>query len=389
MNRLSAIGLIVLCLGCGKTLDDGDKTTDKDTTTKPEGNGNGNEGGTTPGPGILKGPTYINPVLRPGADAAADLTTLADPACLKDSDGTYYLYVTSPGYPCFSSKNLYEWKYEGKVFENPGTEKTHVKWAKKNFWAPEVLKFNGKYYLNYTASKNANTPKRIGMAVSDSPTGPFVDVADTAFFTHSEAQGSIDSHIFIDDDGRAYMYYSKAMSENFVPEIGTNRSEICVVELAKDLSKAITEPIVIAYPEQSWEFMPDRQYYWNEGAVMLKHDSKYYLMYSANNYTRSEYAVGYAVSDSPTGPFVKYEQNPVLTSKGLEKYVSGTGHHCVVESPDGTELFCIYHSHADLTEKGSKRMINIDRMEFREDGTIFIDGPTTSRQKAPSGVEKE
>lgn len=355
------------------------------SSSKP---GGGSSGGNTSTPEVLQGPTYTNPVLRPGTGVAVGLSTLADPSCIKDTDGTYYMYVTSPGYPCFSSKNLYDWKYEGKVFENPGEEKTHVKWAKKNFWAPEVIRFNGKYYLNYTASKNANSPKRIGLAVADKPTGPFVDVADTAFFTHSEAQGSIDSHIFFDDDGRIYMYYSKAMSENYVPEIGKQRSEICVVELASDLlSGAITDPKVVSVPEQSWEFKPDREYYWNEGAVLLKHDGQYYLMYSANNYTRAEYAVGYAVATSPMGPFTKYHGNPVLSNVGHERYVSGPGHHCVVESPDGTELFCIYHSHADLTEKGSKRMINIDRMGFREDGTIYVDGPTTSRQKAPSGVE--
>ena len=123
-----------------------------------------------PGSELIGSPEYTgeqiftNPV-APGAD----------PFVFKDDDGTYYLYATSGdeyGYRCYSSKNLVEWKSEGycllkdDVYTDPNSD-----FNKYAFWAPEVMKYEGKYYLVYTAQH------RIGVAVSDSPTGPFTNNA--------------------------------------------------------------------------------------------------------------------------------------------------------------------------------------------------------------------
>jgi hypothetical protein len=107
-------------------------------------------------------------------------------------------------------------------------------------------------------------------------------------------------------------------------------------------------------------------------------------MYSSNCYCGKKYAVGYATSKSPTGPFVKYKGNPVLSAEYAQ--VSGTGHHAVVASPDGKEQYIVYHSHIDVKKGGGSRQLNIDRMGFRPDGTIYVDGPTTTDQPKPSGT---
>src|SRR5690606_6596776 len=90
------------------------------------------------------------------------------------------------------------------------------------------------------------------------------------------------------------------------------------------------EGVLLLRPSQPWEFKSG-DYRWNEGPFMLKHKGVYYLMYSANFYRTRDYSVGYAVSNNPLGPLVKYEHNPVLFSPSEE--ISGPGHHSVTESP--------------------------------------------------------
>lgn len=157
--------------------------------------------------------TYTNPVLAPASFSGKNIASLADPYVFRDTDGIYYMYIPGTGYPCFSSKDLVNWKYESVIFP-----KNKAKWAVRSFWAPEVIKAGNKYYLHYTAGREDDI-KRIGVAVSNSPKGPFVDLNDQPFIDNGE-KGTIDSHVFIDDDGRTYMYYSNAMSTNPVPELG-------------------------------------------------------------------------------------------------------------------------------------------------------------------------
>ena len=301
----------------------------------------------------------------------------ADPFVLKDDDGTYYLYHTGKGFKVYSSKDLVNWTSLGSSMPNKG-----YKWAVTNYWAPEVVKFEGKYYIHYTGQA-ADGVKRIGIARSDSPSGPFLDIFDTGFYG-TPPKSVIDSHIFFDEDGKIYMYYSNAASSNKVGN--QNYSEIWVIELKPDLSGTIGSAIKLIQPEQTWEYNSDAGMFWNEGAVILKNKNIYYLMYSANNYGKSKYSVGFATSSSPFGPFVKYENNPILSNESVPQLVSGPGHHTVTTSPDNKELFIVYHSHMDIVEQGGKRMMNIDRMGFREDGTIYINGPTTENQLFASSV---
>lgn len=328
--------------------------------------------------------TYTNPILTPGIYNGEKIGTMADPFVLRDN-GTYYMYVTGNGFPCFTSKDLVNWTYLSKALP-----KSSCKWAINEFWAPEVIKVNNKYYLNYSANGKDNI-KHIGVAISDNPTGPFIDMDNKPFIDHGN-KGTIDSDVFINDDGRAYMYYSNAASTNPVDELGgKKRSEIWVVEIKKDFSKIISEPKMLIMPEQEWEFNPSERTYWNEGTVLVKHNNIYYLMYSANCFCGETYSLGYATSNSPTGPFVKYANNPILSNEHVKTKVSGPGHHTVTLSPDGKEWFCVYHSHVNvgnLTKANNGvREINIDRMEFLPDGSIKIIGPTTTPQAYPSNID--
>lgn len=231
----------------------------------------------------------------------------------------------------------------------------------------------------YTA-KNQQDSLRIGLAVSEKPGGPFLDVKNEPLFDFGYA--AIDANVLIDADGKKYLYYSRDCSENVVD--GLKKSEIYGVPLSDDLLSVQGEAVKLLTPQQKWEKESgDTQ--WNEGPEMITHEGKYYLTYSANFFASPSYSLGYAVSDSPLGPFVKAEENPLLTS-GIRKDVSGTGHHSFTMSPDGTQLWAVYHSHTNPQAPSGNRKVNIDRAGFTADGKLYINGPVTAMQPVPSGA---
>ncbi|CAG7652621.1 glycoside hydrolase family 43 protein [Paenibacillus allorhizosphaerae] len=302
---------------------------------------------------------------------------IGDPYILRASNGKYYCFPTSAveqGFKAWSSDDLVYWKEEGFVYE-----KNERSWGYKQFWAPEVVERNGKFYMYYTARWKEKDSLRIGVAIADRPEGPYIDVYDHPLFDFGYA--AIDAHILFDDDGKIYMYYSRDCSENIVK--GRHESHLYGIELGSDMITVTGDAVCLTKPDQEWEMKSlDRGYLWNEGPFVLKRNGIYYLTYSANHFGGRHYSVGYAVSEMPLGPFSKYESNPVLESNCDE--ISGPGHHSIIASPDGTELFIIYHTHTDPEKGGGNRQVCMDRMGFREDGSIYVVGPTITEQPVPS-----
>jgi GH43 family beta-xylosidase len=310
--------------------------------------------------------TYQNPL---------PIKNIGDPFVLRASDGIYYCYATSApdGFKAWSSPDLVNWMDIGYVYKRRDDS-----WGASDFWAPEVVHYEGKYFLHYSARWRQNQSLRIGVATSDSPGGPFVDVFNHPMFDFGYA--AIDGHVFFDEDGRKYFYYSRDCSENVVD--GRHESHLYAAELNDDLTSLKGEPLLITKPEQEWELRSGHEWLWNEGPFVLKYDSRYYLMYSANFYASRDYSVGYAVAESPMGPFVKAPHNPILFSPNVE--ISGPGHNSVTISPDGSELFIVYHIHTDPQNPSGDRQVCIDRMGFREDGSLYVTGPTYTPQPIPS-----
>lgn len=314
--------------------------------------------------------TYQNPL---------PIKNIGDPFVLRSPDATYYCYATSApdGFKAWSSTDLVNWKVIDYVYKRQKNA-----WGESDFWAPEVVLYNGTYYMHYSARWARNQSLRIGVATSASPEGPFLDVFDHPMFDFGYA--AIDGHILFDESGRIYLYYSRDCSENIVD--GKHESHLYVVELNDDLISLKGEPILIARPEQDWELRLGPQWFWNEGPFVLTHQGRYYMMYSANFYASRDYSVGYAVAESPTGPFIKATHNPVLFS--IDAEISGPGHNSVTMSPDGSELFIIYHVHTDPEKPSGDRQVCIDRMGFREDGSLYVNGPTHTPQAIPSSQEE-
>lgn len=288
----------------------------------------------------------------------------ADPFLLKHGD-KYYMYFTGfhtnaesmfdttdgneDGFLVYESENLKDWSCRGQCLSRKDV--MGDKW----FWAPEVLFRNGRFYMVYTSEEHC------GIATADSPLGPFVQTEKRWL---SERK-MIDGHFFTDDDGQTYLYYVRID--------GGNR--IYVAKLSDDLMTLDekNERLLIEAREP-WE---TRDCLVAEGPFVLKHKGIYYLSYSANHTRCQDYAVGYATSDSPLGPFKKYKGNPILSSGGD---AVGVGHHSFAPSPREGMLLCAYHRHASKTQF-IPRMACIDTAEFvpAPDGgcdVLTVHGPT-------------
>ncbi|MGB7158428.1 MAG: family 43 glycosylhydrolase [Tepidisphaeraceae bacterium] len=295
---------------------------------------------------------------------------LADPFALRVGD-TYYLYGTSDlrGFHVWTSTNLVDWRQRGFAYRKEKDD-----FGQRRFWAPEAFEHKGKFYLHYTAAPRDHS-QRIVLAESDSPLGPFKEIKGPWF---ESKLCIIDSHVFKDDgeggDGQLYLYYVLDCSEN-------GDSEIYVRKLSDDLTVS-KEATFCAKPSQPWEGTQ-----WNEAPFVFKRGSTYFMMYSANCYVDAFYTVGYATAPSPLGPWTKAPENPILRHN---PDVSGPGHNAIIDSPDGKELYVLYHTH-QLARGGGKRQLAIDPMRIVEEPgktpRLVIDGPTITPRPIPSGAK--
>jgi len=276
----------------------------------------------------------------------------ADPFILLH-DGKYYLYSTNApdGYLVYESDNLSDWENRGYCLR-----KEDVK-GDKWFWAPEIMFRNGKFWMVYTAEEH------LGIATADSPLGPFRQEKQQWLIERN----AIDGDFFVDDDGTVYLYYVRFAGGNVI--YGSRLDEETMTLDEESECRLIAA-------EEEWETKLGLV---AEGPFMLKHNGRYYLTYSANDYRSIDYAIGYAVSDSPLGPFRKYEGNPILHRT---EDVNGVGHHSFTYSKDGSQMICVYHRHQNLTTV-HPRTTCIDRAWF--DGDVLkISGPTTTEQISPA-----
>ncbi|HHU41083.1 MAG TPA: family 43 glycosylhydrolase [Fermentimonas caenicola] len=327
-----------------------------------------------------------------------------DPFILSASDGKYYMYGTGgtdKGFVAYSSENLADWTLVGQVYD--GSEPDS--WTLKNYWAPEVYEIDNKYYMFFSADWKVNPTNelenfRIGVAVSDSPAGPFKEVSDKPLF--DPGYPIIDANI-LRHEGRTYLYYSRCCYKHPVKSevadwartVGlfneVEESWVYGVEISNDFTTVIGEPVLLlqppyemSNPQTEWESRSvtngEVNRRWTEGSFAFEHNGKIYMMYSANYFGGEHYAVGYAISDNPLGPFVKAKENPVLEkniSKGGE--VTGTGHNMVFRSKDNSKMYCVYHGRTEKT--GSERVVFIDEMWIDELGRLIVDGPSTHEKE--------
>ena len=286
----------------------------------------------------------VTPEKQPPVEVISTTLPIADPYVLL-YDGTYYAYGTSVGngFEVYTSDDLETWKRSSALALS---EKDS--YGDHNFWAPEVyyVEKEKKFYIFYSAEEH------ICVATSDSPYGPFVQDEQKPI----REEGSIDTSVFFDDDGKAYLYFVRFNDGNV----------IWVAELNDDLKSIKEETLTQCFAaEEPWELILPKVV---EGPSVIKQGDTYYLMYSANGYTSQDYAVGYATSKSPFGPWKKYEKNPILHNyKGLV----GVGHGAPFIDKEGKMRY-VFHAHKSTTEIHPRDAYVVDMS--LENGVITLDG---------------
>lgn len=283
----------------------------------------------------------------------------ADPDILySNKTKKYYIYPTSDGFDgwggfyfkTFSSTDFVHWKDEGVILDL----KKDVAWGPRNAWAPIITekKVNGtyQYYYYFTAAQ------KIGVAVSDQPTGPFKDSGKPLIDFKPEGikRGQeIDPAVFNDPkSGKSFLYWGNGY--------------LAVAELNKDMISIKKNTIKVLTPDSTFR----------EGAYVIYRNGLYYFFWSEDD-TRSEnYRVRYGTSTSPYGPITVPENNLIL-QKDPAKGIYGTGHNSVLQLPGTDEWYIVYHrfNYPRGIEMGDaagfNREVCIDRLYFDARGNIL------------------
>ena len=257
--------------------------------------------------------------------------------------GKYYLYPTvscpyeeGTFFECWSSDDLTHWRNEGVILDL-----ADVRWSTRYAaWAPSVAECDGRYYFYFSAGDGAG----IGVAAADSPTGPFRDALDIPLVSgYPHGAQPIDAHCFQDDDGEAYLYFG-----------GHGK---CIV--------ALLNPTMCSFRSPFRDITPVPEY--KEGPFMVKRRGKYHLMWSQGSWVNESYQVAYGTADSPYGPFLP-------AGKVLENHpdvATSAGHHSVMRLPGTSDEWVICYHRRPLTETNRfHRVVCLDRLEFRADGSI-------------------
>lgn len=301
--------------------------------------------------------TEVNPILP---DFHADPDVL-----YSNKTGLFYIYPTTDGYPgwggysfdVFSSPDLVNWSNQGTILD---LSTNQVNWASGNAWAPciEEKKLSDntyRYYFYY--SGNAGNRKKIGVAVSDHPTGPFVDSGAPMIADLPSGVGGqlIDGDVFTDPiTGKSYFYYGNGF--------------MAAVELNDDMISIKPGTTTILTPSGG----SLSTYAYREAPYVFYRNGLYYFLWSVDDTGSPNYHVAYGTSDSPTGP-INVASNPIVIKQKASNKIYGTAHNSILQIPGKDEWYIVYHRINENYLKdgpGYHREVCIDRLNFNEDGTI-------------------
>jgi len=282
-----------------------------------------------------------------------------DPAPMVFND-TLYLYTghdednssffVMKDWRCYSSTDMVNWTDHGSPL-SLGT----FSWAKSDAWAGQCVPRNGKFYWYVPVTKKTGG-FAIGVAVSNSPTGPFVDAIGSPLVTSSE----IDPTVFIDDDGQAYLYYGNPnlfyvkLNENMISYSGS------VVQVP--LTQA-------GFGVRTGDASRITQY--EEAPWLCKRNNIYYMLYAAGGIPEH---IAYSTSSSPIGPWTF--QGTIMPAQGG----SFTNHEGITDYKGKSYFF--YHNGALPGGGGFSRSVCVEEFTYNADGTI----PTFNMTSGVKGV---
>ena len=301
---------------------------------------------------FLPGPAaaYVNPILGP----------INDPDCIR-MDGLFRLIEPEGGkaggyFNYRTSSDLVHWSDPVRILQQP----PGVQLWQGSFYRD----INGQLYL-YAAVVDANRGKTVHVAAADSFTGPFHDLGVVA-------QNGIDPYPLRDPSGQLWLYY-----KNTLPD----QQSIWVQPMA-DPSRPGPDPArEILHPEPGT--FEDNGYVSVEGPTVIHRGGYYFLLYTGGPYDQKTYAVGYAVSRHPDGPFVRGPNNPILSiSRNPNVYSPGVP--TVVRDGAG-QSWLVYRQRLFGALKAA-RMLTIDRLDDSGADLGLLNAYPTNGEARPDPV---
>ena len=282
-----------------------------------------------------------------------------DPTILRADDGSFYLYATenTRNVPIYHSTDLVNWNLIGTAF----TDETRPKWnAKGMIWAPDINKIGDKYVLYYAKSVwGGEWEAGVGVAVANSPQGPFTDCGNIIDSRKIGIQNCIDP-FYIEDGGHRYLFWGSFH--------GIYGAELTADGLSL---KPDSKPRKVA-----GSFM--------EGAYIQRRGGYYYLFGSAGTCcegAKSTYRVTVGRSKNLFGPYVDKKGQLLLDNHyevvlQCNERVAGPGHNAEIVTDDAGTDFLIYHGFkTDKPRDG--RVVYMDRIDW-VDSWPYIQGSTPS-----------
>ena len=264
----------------------------------------------------------------------------ADPAPMVYND-TVFLYTThdeddAEGFKMqdwllYTSTDMVNWTDHGVVASLKSFD-----WVKRDngAWAEQVVERNGKFYMYCPIHGNG-----IGVLVSNSPYGPFKDPLGKPLVWQKEHWDDIDPTVFIDEDGQAYMYWGNP--------------NCYYVKLNEDM---------ISYSGDIVKLKETPEHY-QEGPWFYKRNGHYYLAFA---FTCCPEGIGYAMSDSPTGPWKTkgYIMRPTERTRG--------NHPGIMDYKGKSYVFGLNYDLLKLETNThyERRSVSVAEMHYNEDGTI-------------------
>ncbi|KAI1640697.1 beta-xylosidase/Xylanase [Biscogniauxia mediterranea] len=293
----------------------------------------------------------------------------ADPNIAVFGD-TYYIYATTDGYPDWGSQIFYTWKStdlenwtrsEEPFLVLNGTS-GNVPWATGSAWAPTIIERDGKYYFYFSGQNPTYDRKTIGVAVADSPEGPFTAQPE-AMILNNEAittGQAIDPAAFLDPaTGKYYLYWGNGNA--------------LVAELSDDMLSIKADTLTALSGLTSF----------TEGSFMAYRSGLYHFTYSIGDTRSVDYRVGYATATAATGPFT-YQGVILQKDEGLG--ILGTGHNSILNVPGTDDWYIAYHRFRIPDGNGTMRETTIDVLRFDADTGLIQTVVPTLESVAPETV---
>jgi beta-xylosidase len=278
-----------------------------------------------------------------GADPHAQV--VGDTVWIYPTDATHRI---GAAFWAYASKDLRTWKEYGPILkfdEIPWIKEDHAPWH--GAWAPALAQKGRMFYLYYSVGPQHPTPSRLGVAVSESPAGPFKD-SGQPLFTGGEGFEAIDPMVFRDPKSGRYFLYAG----------GSAGAKLRVWEMNDDMV-SLKREIPVETPKA-----------FTEGSFMHYRKGIYYMSYSHGGWRDKSYSAYYSTAPTPIGPWTY--RGPILASDENRK---GPGHHSIFQYPGRDEWYIAYHCWPDRQGDGpyeGSRALAIDRLEYDKNGLIKL-----------------